>query len=107
MNFIQHFEVIITAVKDVIRAWFIRNFNHNFRIVNGCFRDMKGYHLSFYGILPTKRLKTQVNSCRIESINITAKFENMISTLLSCLANQVVGMFFKDVIVSILVCSGQ
>ena len=41
MNFIQHFEVVITAVKDVIRAWFIRNFNHNFRIVYGCFRDMK------------------------------------------------------------------
>ena len=55
----------------------------------------------------SKNRKTQVNSCRIESINITAKFENMISTLLSCLANQVVGMFFKDVIVSILVCSGQ
>ena len=32
MNFIQHFEVIITAVKDVIRAWFISDFNHNYRI---------------------------------------------------------------------------
>ena len=55
----------------------------------------------------SKNRKTQVNSCRIESINVTAKFENMISTLLSCFANQVVSIFFKDVIVSILICSCQ
>ena len=41
MNLIQHLEVVITAVKDVIRAWFIRDFNHRFRIVYGCFCDMK------------------------------------------------------------------
>ena len=41
MNLIQHLEVVITAVKDVIRTQFIRNFNHNFRIVYGCFRDTK------------------------------------------------------------------
>ena len=49
MNLIQHLEVVITSVKDVIRTQFIRNFNHSFRIVYGCFRDMKeGRNLCFY-----------------------------------------------------------
>ena len=41
MNPIQHLEVVVSAVKDVIRTWFIRYFNHSFRIMYGCFRDMK------------------------------------------------------------------
>lgn len=30
-NLIQHLEVVITAVEDIIRIWFIRNFNHVFK----------------------------------------------------------------------------
>ena len=55
----------------------------------------------------SKNRKTQVNSCRVENISVTAKFENMINTLLSCFTNKVVNVFFKDMIVSILICSCQ
>jgi putative transposase len=41
MNFIQHLEIVISTIKYVARARFIRDFIHYFRIVYRCFCDMK------------------------------------------------------------------
>lgn len=53
---------------------------------------------------PPEDRKAQINSHRIKSINVTTKFENMSNTLFACFVNQMVGVFLKDVIVSILIC---
>ncbi len=54
-----------------------------------------------------KAWRVYVNSCRIERVNVTTKLENMTNVLLPCFTNQVVSIFFKDMIVAILINSCQ
>lgn len=50
----------------------------------------------FTELCPPKYNQTQVNGCRIESINITAEIKDINFALLLCLFNHVISKGFKD-----------
>ena len=56
---------------------------------------------------PPEYGQTQINGCRIEGIDVPSEFKDFRGSLLSCFVYQVVGILFKDVIVSILIGSCQ
>lgn len=113
-------KLIVSTVKNVVRACFVRYFAHCFGIVSRCSCYMKeGRNLCFYIIQcmyldttfllselrPPENFQTQVYRGWIESVYIAIKFEDVNATFLSHLAYKIESIFLKYAVVSILICS--
>src|SRR5690606_5564530 len=107
MDLIEHHEVVVCSVKDVVGVWFIRDFFHCFRIVDSGFGDVEeswdlglqiiqcmDFYTSFSlaKLCPPEYGKTYVYRCGIKRVDVTSKVENPGHTFFSRWGNQIVSI---------------
>jgi len=122
LNAIEPFQIPVAAVKNIASKWLIVNPVHGIHIMHSCFCDIKRYRYLGCNIklrvnfdagfgssepCPLKKRQTEVNSGRIKGIILSVEFKLLVDTILMSNFNHMIGKFFKNVIITKLICFGK
>ena len=122
LNAIKPFQIPVAAVKNIASKWLIVNPVHGIHIMHSCFCDIKRYRYLGYNIklrvnldagfgasesCPLKKRQTEINRCRIKGIILPVEFKLLVDKLLLSKFHHVIGTFFKNVIITKLICLGK
>ncbi len=122
LNAIEPFQIPVATVKNIASVWLVANPVHGIHIMHSRFCDMKRYRYLGYNIklrvyldarfgspepCPLKKRQTEVNSGGIKGIILPVEFKLLAKAILLSKFHHVIGKFFKNVIITKLICLGK
>lgn len=122
LNAIKPFQIPVAAIKNIASKWLIVNPVHGIHIMHSCLCDIKRYGYLGCNIklrvnlnagfgtsepCPLKKRQAEVNSGRIKGIILPVEFKLLVDTFLLSNFHYVIGIFFKCMIITKLICLGK
>ncbi len=122
LNAIEPVQIPVATVKNIASKRLVVNPVHGIHIMHSCFCDIERYRYVGYNIklcvylnagfgtsepCPLKKRQTEIYSGGIKGIILPVEFKLLVDTILLSKFHHVIGKFFKNVIITKLICLGQ